>query len=62
MKIESAERPGTEFETAVAAEIARLKAEGYSKAYICERSFEIEDNIQRRLIATGREEISHDAH
>ena len=37
MKIESAERPQTEFDMAVAAEIARLKAEGYSKAYICER-------------------------
>ena len=50
MKIESAERPQTEFDMAVAAEIARLKAEGYSKAYICERSFEIEDRIRQRLV------------
>ena len=49
MKIESAERPQTEFDMAVAAEIARLKAEGYTKAYICERSFDIEDTIQRRV-------------
>ncbi|WP_226622946.1 hypothetical protein [Brucella anthropi] len=55
MKIESAERPKTEFEMAVAAEIARLKAEGYSKAYICERSSEIEDAIQRRVARNAQQ-------
>ena len=44
-----AETPETEFAKAVAAEIARLKSQGYSNAYICERSFEIEDAIQRRI-------------
>ena len=55
MKIESAERPQTEFDMAVAAEIARLKAEGYSKAYICERSFDIEDTIQRRVARNAQQ-------
>ncbi|MCW5712354.1 hypothetical protein WMC41_31140 (plasmid) [Shinella yambaruensis] len=55
MKIESAERPGMEFEKEVAAEIARLKAEGYSKAYICERSFDIEDAIQCRVARTAQQ-------
>ena len=39
-----------EFAQALAKEIARLKAEGYSKAYISERSFEIEDRIRQRLV------------
>ena len=39
----------TDFAKALAAEIARLKAQGYSKAYICERSFDIEDAVQRRV-------------
>ncbi|WLS01148.1 hypothetical protein [Shinella sumterensis] len=55
MKIESAERPEPEFDKAVAAEVARLKTEGYSKAYICERSFEIEDAIQRRVACNAQQ-------
>lgn len=39
----------TDFAEALAAEIARLKVQGYSKAYICERGFDIEDEIQRRV-------------
>ena len=39
-----------EFSQAVAKEIARLKAEGYGKAYICERSFDIEDRIHQRFL------------
>ncbi|ANH08560.1 hypothetical protein [Shinella sp. HZN7] len=45
----------TEFATALAAEIARLKAQGYSKAYICERSFDIEDAVQRRVARTAQQ-------
>lgn len=33
----------------VAAEVARLRAEGYSKAHIAERSFDIEDAVTRRI-------------
>lgn len=37
------------FAAAVAAEIATLRAAGFSKAYICERSFEIEARVWGRL-------------
>lgn len=40
---------GRDIERVVATEVARLKAEGYSKAYICERSFEIEDRVCQRF-------------
>lgn len=33
---------------AIDAEVRRLRSEGYSMAYICERSFEIEDEIRAR--------------
>lgn len=39
-----------EIAQAVAKEVVRLKAEGHSKAYICERSFEIEDRIRQRPV------------
>jgi len=42
------EMPREEFSRAVAAEVAQLRAEGYSRAYISERSFEIEDRILER--------------
>ena len=45
-----AEMPEAEFEQAVAEEVARLKAEGHGKAYICERSLEIEDMIRQRFV------------
>lgn len=37
------------FAAAVAAEIATLRKAGFSKAYICERSFEIEARVRNRL-------------
>lgn len=43
----AAEKLEDKFSKAVATEVARLKADGYSKAYICERSFDIEDTIRR---------------
>lgn len=46
----STEARELEFSQAVAKEIARLKAEGYGKAYICERSFHIEDRIRQRFL------------
>lgn len=45
----------TELTKALAAEIARLKAQGYSKAYICEHSFDIEDEIQRRVARNAQQ-------
>jgi hypothetical protein len=39
------------FAAAVAAEIATLRAAGFSKAYICERSFDIEERVRGRLTA-----------
>jgi hypothetical protein len=44
-----------EFSSAVDAEVARLKSEGYSKAYICERSHDIEDSIRAELEAKRAE-------
>lgn len=37
------------FAAALAAEIATLRKAGFSKAYICERSFEIEERVRGRL-------------
>ena len=37
------------FAAALAAEIATLRKAGFSKAYICERSFEIEELVRGRL-------------
>ena len=37
------------FAAALATEIATLRKAGFSKAYICERSFEIEDRVRERL-------------
>jgi hypothetical protein len=37
------------FAAALAAEIATLRKAGFSKAYICERSFEIEARVRNRL-------------
>lgn len=37
------------FAAALAAEIATLRKAGFSKAYICERSFEIEARVRSRL-------------
>ncbi|RWD10445.1 conjugal transfer protein TraA [Mesorhizobium sp.] len=46
--MEQPQMPKEELERAVQAEIDRLKAEGYSTAYICERSLEIEDGVRQR--------------
>lgn len=45
------------FAAALATEIATLRKAGFSKAYICERSFEIEDRVRQRL---GRERPGHE--
>ena len=37
------------FAAALAAEIATLRKAGFSKAYICERSIEIEERVRNRL-------------
>jgi hypothetical protein len=46
--MEQPQMPREELERAIQAEIDRLKAEGYSTAYICERSLEIEDGVRQR--------------
>ena len=43
--------PRWQFDIAVQSEIDRLKKEGWSKAYICERSFEIEDTVIAEYLA-----------
>ncbi|UIJ33274.1 hypothetical protein LV780_21510 (plasmid) [Cereibacter azotoformans] len=40
--------PEKELDRAVRAEVARLRAEGHSRAHIAERSFEIEDGVRQR--------------
>ncbi|WP_037433981.1 relaxase/mobilization nuclease domain-containing protein, partial [Sinorhizobium fredii] len=52
--MEQPQMPEEEFARAVEAEISRLKAEGYSKAYISERSFEIEDGILKQYAEAAR--------
>ena len=42
-------RVNEEIEQTIQAEIRRLRSMGFSKAYICERSFEIEDGMKARL-------------
>lgn len=37
-------------DTLIAREIRRLKLLGYSKAAICERSFEIEDSVKAQVL------------
>uniref|UniRef100_A4X0P8 Large polyvalent protein-associated domain-containing protein n=1 Tax=Cereibacter sphaeroides (strain ATCC 17025 / ATH 2.4.3) TaxID=349102 RepID=A4X0P8_CERS5 len=44
----SIDMPEKEFDRAVRAEVARLRAEGHSRAHIAERSFEIEDGVRQR--------------
>jgi hypothetical protein len=39
-----------EIEQAIQAEIRRLRSLGYSRAAICERSFEIEDSVKAQLL------------
>ncbi|RWH83997.1 MAG: conjugal transfer protein TraA [Mesorhizobium sp.] len=46
--MEQPQMPKEELERAIQAEIDLLKAEGYSTAYICERSLEIEDGVRQR--------------
>ncbi|UVC19392.1 relaxase/mobilization nuclease domain-containing protein [Mesorhizobium onobrychidis] len=46
--MEQPQMPKEELERDIQAEIDRLKAEGYSTAYICERSLEIEDGVRQR--------------
>lgn len=52
--MEPPQMPEEELSRAIQAEIRQLKAEGYSKAYISERSLEIEDDIQQRYAETMR--------
>jgi len=42
-------RANEEFDRAIQAEIRRLRLLGYSRAAICERSFEIEDDVKAQL-------------
>jgi hypothetical protein len=42
-------RANEEFDRAIQEEIRRLRLLGYSRAAICERSFEIEDEVTARL-------------
>ncbi|NRP75132.1 hypothetical protein ILFOPFJJ_06055 [Ensifer psoraleae] len=52
--MEQSQMPEEEFARAVEAEIGRLKAEGFSKAYISERSFEIEDGVLKQYAEAAR--------
>lgn len=52
--MEPPQMPEEELSRAIQAEIRQLKAEGYSKAYISERSLEIEDGIRQRYAETIR--------
>lgn len=52
------EMPQEEFSRAVAAEVAQLRAEGYSRAYISERSFEIEGRVLERYVERRELELA----